>query len=522
MGKDRSEMGEGMHRTSAARGAALVTVLLFTALLLILITSMLTITGNEVVISGLQRDSVRAMELAQAALQEAVRRMEAGRPYARGFTSSLSPSASVTVVRLQVGAGAAYQEIRGTGTVGRAQRRLSMLVLQQQYGFPPNITFASSINEQGSADITAGDVYARTYIQYKNLPSDPNTLTYGGWRISKANPGARGPCYTHTQCAGPPVNQPTWYPGHRRTVQLLSASGQDLWNFQVAAQATSCAIPSPYNTMTFSGTLQTEQSVANWPRYGFDRDDPDGGGPLPSQLDPTLFPCGLPYKWEPEPVLDESGSPAGTKYFKTLIFEEWFANYWRFDESKIAFIKRDGAACADPICLASGVEPNLAAYPEFGAVPPFPEVDTVTTNFDCKKSGGGTISSLPIACDDPSGVTSDLGCNYPQMSCSPPQDRAVAILLDGGNWLINANLKGHGTIIVNGNLVVNGDFEFWGTLVVNGTLELGAGNATVHGGLVAQNTLKISGNITVEGGPTISGSVPVGPSRIIGKAWWER
>ena len=210
-----------------------------------------------------------------------------------------------------------------------------------------------------------------------------------------------------------------------------------------------------------------------------------------------------------------------TRYIKSISFEQWFALYWRWDESKLTVVKRNGSACSDAYCLPSGFEPNLASYPQFGAVPPFPEIDTINGNFECRMTGGAVINSLPVTCTEPASTTSDLGCKYPQMACAPPADRPVMMVFDAGDYHINGNIQGHGTIVVNGNLVVNGNFEFWGTIIVNGTLTLGAGSAVIHGGLVADSTLRISGNITVEGGGTIT-NVPTGRSIVVGKAWWER
>src|SRR2546426_371359 len=89
----RSERGG-----SRDRGAALITVLLFVVLMFILITAMLTVTGNEIVIAGLQKDGMRATELAQAGIQEAIARVAIGRPYsgAGGWPSSLDPRWSTT------------------------------------------------------------------------------------------------------------------------------------------------------------------------------------------------------------------------------------------------------------------------------------------------------------------------------------------------------------------------------------------------------------------------------------------
>src|SRR2546425_12439980 len=130
------------------RGAALITVLLFVVLMFILITAMLSVTGNEVVIAGLQKDGIRATELAQAGLQEAIARVMNGRAYITGFCSALSPTPGcqagtpngvyVTVTQVYPGANAAYLQIDAVATgIGRATRHLTALVLQQVLAFPP-------------------------------------------------------------------------------------------------------------------------------------------------------------------------------------------------------------------------------------------------------------------------------------------------------------------------------------------------------------------------------------------------
>src|SRR2546426_7865798 len=185
------------------RGAALITVLLFVVLMFILITAMLTVTGNEVVIAGLQKDGVRATELAQAGIQEAISRVTVGRPYsgATGWTTSLDPRVTVTVTRVYPGANAAYLQIDSVASgIGRATRRVTALVLQEVVAFPPNVTFAASVTEQGSADISCGDAYSQTFLRYKNYPSNgcapPQTLTYAGYRISKTTPNDVPRCYS--------------------------------------------------------------------------------------------------------------------------------------------------------------------------------------------------------------------------------------------------------------------------------------------------------------------------------------
>src|SRR3989441_3484310 len=205
--KSRFRVSEFPRFRARDRGAALITVLLFVVLMFILITAMLTVTGNEIVIAGLQKDGVRATELAQAGIQEAIARVASGRPYtgAAGWASSIDPRVTVTVTRVYPGANSAYLEIDSTASnVGRATRRLTALVLQEVVAFPPNVTFANNVTEQGSAAIACGDAYSQTYFQYKDYPSNScggaASLSYTGYRLSKVNPGLVAACYTNAGC----------------------------------------------------------------------------------------------------------------------------------------------------------------------------------------------------------------------------------------------------------------------------------------------------------------------------------
>lgn len=549
------------------RGAALITVLLFVVLVFILITAMLSVAGNEIVISSLQRDGVRATELAQAGIQEAIRRVEMGRPYTLPFTSALDSRVNVSVTRVFPGTNSAYMEITATAAnIGAATRKLTALVLQQVISFPPDITFAYSVTQQGSAAITCGDAYSQTFIQYKNYPTpgagctEPPTLTYTGWRTSKINPSGVAPCYTNAGCraANPGnTNVERWYPGTRRTIGETTSAGQNILAFKANAEANGCAVLPPYNTVLPAGAkLQIDPDPGPatggaLPQYGFDTDDPTGT--VPSQLDPDLFPCGLPYEWLEELVFDEDGTPCGispvppsctapaTRWFKTIVFEEWFDNYWTFDESKMTAVKRGNGlgtqSCADTICVKANVgdpfptvQPDLLKYPEFGAVPPFPETQSITNNYDCKKSGGGVLDLLPTTCTRVDGTpapTDHLGCKMPEMAggyCGTLAQQKVFVLEcpPAGGWTINGTIKGHGTLVLDcDDVVVNGTFEYWGTIIVNGKLQAGTGNVIVHGGLAAVSTLQLIGNISVEGGGTVT-NVPTGHSLVIGKAWWER
>jgi hypothetical protein len=515
-----------MHITrDGEQGAALVTVLLFTVLTFILISSMLAVAGNEIFISALQRDGVRALDLAQAGLQEAVRRIEEDRPYRAGFTSSLSPNASVTVTQRVGGSSSAYLEVASTAVAGRATRRLTTLVLAYGIGMPPNILFGNSIEEFGQSNVSSGDIYARTFVQFREgeVTSGLRT-TYAGWRTSRCvdpekaptdackpaeYPAKIPPCYTHKQCvelnAGAQAD--SWYPGTRHAESDESTIGAD-----VKAQTLKCPAGGggtlPPDTVPGGAKAATafwngaawvpEANIGGQPLYGFDRDDRNWQGTgIPPQAVSAKLPCGLPYKWVQQTFPQEkSTEPVVTRWIKTVVFEQWFDNYWQFDPAQMTVTKKT----------------NLTTYPEMGAIPPLPAVSG--ENADITRTGGGVL-------DESSGF--DWGCKSPEMACSPAVDRPKLIFLNGGDWNITGNVFGHGTIIVNGNLQITGNFEYWGTIIVDGTVDvtLGAGNVKVHGGVASRTKTKLGGNTLVEGGTNIPSAL-TGRAAVIGKAWWER
>jgi hypothetical protein len=545
------------------RGAALVTVLLFVVLIFILISAMLAVSGNEAIVASLQRDSVQAEDLAQAGIQEAIRRVMYGR-YSAQFTSAIPcpstatwcgagwPGVTVTVTRVFIGTNAGYLQIDATATAGRATRHLTALVLQQVIAFPPNITFAASVASNGAATIACGDVYSSSYIQYKNYPTNtgagcttPPPISYAGWQMSKVTPGPVATCYSNSTCiTANPGNADVarWWPGTRVTAAASSTVGQAIQTFKNLTDPTkpTCGGAGPqYNgTMPGGAILQKDEapggSVKIW---GYDTDTPPAAQ---SQLVAGLFPCGLPYEYISTVVTDPVTGVAptngtcdatavpvqpavGCRWFKTVIFEQWFQNYWRFDQNQLSPVKRGNGSgtqgCVDAICLSGNVQPDLIAYPQFGAVPPFPDTSTVMSNYDCMlySAAGGTLNSFPQTGTKPNGSP----CTMTDLGTASNPGIFVLGCASGGSWTINGNLTGYGTLVMNCNTVINGTVTYYGTIIVNGQLQAGTGNVTVYGGLVALSTLQLIGNITVIGGGTVT-SVPTGTSNVFGKAWWER
>ncbi|OFV84921.1 MAG: hypothetical protein A2W26_00865 [Acidobacteria bacterium RBG_16_64_8] len=536
-------------------GAALALVLVFMVVLLILFAAMFAVTGNEIVISGLHRDGVRAMEAAQAGIAEGIRRIEHGRPGTApgaSFTASTSPAATVTIVPRDPGAASGYLEIQSTATVGRATRRLSTLIFAVPNPFNlPNILYGQNCAQQGNAaSVESGDVYCRTFVQYVQLPGDPNTLTYAGWRISKANPGALGPCQTHAACVS--LGQPNWYPATRRSVYENNPfTGQpDPVGGVLEAMRTSPGCVPNAGTLPAGAIAADGTNIGGQPEFGFDADDPDGAGPVPEQavepdpfvpagpagsspLPPKAFPCGLPFRWIAETFdsEDQDTPPDTTRYFKTVVWEHYFRYlYYRFDPPTEKWVPRSGASCTqgqiDRPCLAgTDKEPDLAAYRQFGAIAPFVPFDQLEQNYNLRLVGGGTINNgdpidLGLCNQGADGdiATCDGTGSYQRITvfdCEP--SGSCTYTLNGGG----GGFHGNGLLLVDGDLNVNGTVNWWGTIVVNGSLTLGSGNVRVYGGVVANSTAYLTGNIEVHAGGDVGNPI-TGGATVAPRSWWER
>jgi len=460
-------------------------MLLFLALSIIFVLTMLFTTGDEVVIAGFHRDGVRALDLAQAGIQEAIRRVEAGRPFINGFTSSMNPGVTVTVIRRYTGSNSSYLELQSIATVGRATRRLSSLALARAISFPPNTVTGASI--QSTSAMTSSDAYSQTWATYSSNPS-PNVF-YAGWRISASDPTSIPYCYTNAGCVSGSPSMPNWYPGTRQSVNQTSADGVDLVN-----QTNKCPAGGggTLPAATITGILATDSCSPSCTSvtknvYGFDT-DPSGSGPLAVS---ASLPCGLPYKYISKTFLAEDGSTNYTRLFKTIVFEQWLNNYWQFNEPQVAYVKTT----------------SLVNNPIYGTIAPFPDVPTDPTYYDRAVTGGGTISG-------------DLGCKYPEMSCTPAVDRPITVLFSGGNYTDGGTSQGHGMMVVNGDITFqSSNFIYYGGLIVNGTATV-TNSATIYGGLIAKNIL-VSGTFSTPGGGAATGGI-LGRSVVVGKGWWER
>ncbi|HEY6101800.1 MAG TPA: hypothetical protein VI007_01090 [bacterium] len=556
------------------RGVALITVLLAMVLMLILISAMLAVARNEVTISAFHRDSVRALELAQSALDEGVRRMQGGHTIIPGFTASVGAgTAHVTLQGVGApGASSSFQEMRAEATVGRATRRLSYLVFTISNMLPPNIVFGYSLATQGSVDVTAGDLYSWTFVKYKRFPlcssaplpanCDLISYTYAGWGVRGINPNNTNWCYVRP-CASSPGDADEvdkWYPGTRRTMRrgqtiaaVINTSGcSDPALDSCSDTRRNAPIETLLNFACPGGAPGgTVGGIGGW--QASDRKQDNSGTILSTQ---PLYGCdsdNLAYTWVRETFDDDStASPPGQKsaWFKTVVYEDWFDRYFILDNNPAD----DGTpttCCVGAYRKRTSAEQlgghNLLTEPQYGAVPPFPDFAAMEASLNASEleaanrylTGGADLrnNSAP-------GNTLRLGCfasdsdgnGTPDMTCPGNQSDYAVVWLDNGDYWFggvglpistttcippNPGNGGHGTILIDGNLRANSKFEWFGTVFVNGIVERINGNVCIHGGLITRGTVETNGSLTVEGG-TSPGSAPLGAVTVVRKAWWER
>ncbi len=507
-----------------ARGAALVTVLLFMVLTFILITTMLVVNGHEILIAAYHRDSVRATDFAQAGIQEALARIQSGHVTSgpTSFTSSLNDLAGVAVGgSIAAGPSGSYREITATAPSGRAIRRITVVVLQGTALLLPNATLGDSILQPGIPNrIERGDVYSKTFVQFQSNPPHPDTLTYAGWRISRCNDltcnnqGDTGFCYTHRDCS-----QERWYPATRLAESehalpdpasgFVGGGGLKLWgllhcvNGQPTADQTKVSGRLADDKFSDARAIPDDKCIpgcsANFEhlKFGFVRDDRAADGtPIPAQAVSPKLPCGLPYQWIQRDVKDETTGGTYRRLFQTVLFEQWLDHYWELVELPTPTYVRKLA---------------LVQYPEFGAVPPYPDFGLEAGQFD--------HVWRPSQVD-----VNRFGCHQVVgQPCSSGKDELVSVWING-NWTVDTPIQGAGIIVVDGDMTVvnlSAPFELWGTIIIRGKLTVQTGQMIIHGGFIAKDLVVLNGNLTIEGGGSVA-TVPVGLSTVIQKSWFER
>lgn len=595
------------------RGAALIIVLVFMVITLILITAVLAVTANEIQIAALQRDGVRALELATAGIQEAIARIVStpqrptdnlgpmadmdfcpastggGKPL--GFTSSLA-STDPSIIYQRFGVcgvltGSQYLEVRADVKVGQAVRKLSRIVRIFARNVPPEIVLAGIFGTQGSAE-TSGDTYTPESVVYK---TSPDGYTYSGWRVGKSNNPDKALadpddtavwCYGRTanptgtpgdgtkenehctqDTSGSPDADTRWYPGTRLAVSetnddpAIQQLVKNIKDLEAGTDPLTCAVPLAFQ-VTENGKRADATSydppAENIQLYGFDKDTDLVGLTLTNQAVTNKHRCGLPYKYVSRTFQIQDGKDTLTimRYFKTVIFEQWFDTYFDFCSKRLSFdgrctgnpqavVERNGAASCSDVCLVDGlgnslnIEPDLATNPQFAAIPPFPSEDflkNICNNSNpyvsavgsatiCEREDPLTLKSPVNKGDyelgDPSGVDEDT-CpktgGQPRIAYFEPASGATVKFASG--------MQGYGTLYIEGNAEFAGGFEYTGTIIVNGDVEFGGGTVTINGGLIVKGKVKGIGNLQLNASDCIGTTAFTDAPLVELGALWER
>ena len=505
----------------------------------------------------------------------------------KGFTTSLASSLNAQTEDLKVGicgagTGSQFLEIRADATVGNAVRKLGRIVRITVTNIPPEIVLAGVVGGQGSQE-TNGDTYSPETVIYKN---SPDGYTYSGWRIGQdSNPdsGLRQPNNSSVWCYGRTAN-PTgspgdgsaenalcdqdtpddsrWYPGTRLAISESDAdSASDVTAIRTNNETT-CA-PAveapPAGAVTADDTRAfSAQQASGTPGfvnlYGFDT-DPDlvAVGDLRYQAMTNKHPCGLPYKYIPRTFnidCTSSGPNATpgcsggqltiTRYFKTIIFEDWFETYYQIQVNPQSVTERDGTACTD-VCLGGALntqitlEPDIKNNPQFAAIPPFPSTVFLTNICEnanpyvaasgvttlCGRANPSSLKSPVTGGDydlgDPSGVNDD-SCpttgGTPRIAYFKPAS--------GDEVKFSSGMEGYGTLFIDGDAEFAGGFTYTGTIVVTGNVEFGGGTVTINGGLIVKGKVSMTGNLTLNASDCVGTTVFADLNVVELGALWER
>ncbi len=458
-----------LHR--GEQGAALIIALLFLVVTQIFLLTMLHINSNELIISRVHQASVVALDHGQAGLQEAINRSQGGHPAVGSFSSSLDPwggngGTQVSMAVLSSGTGAGIRPMTYVATA-QSQYRLAARRLSQVFTayssllLPNNIVWAEAFNESSAAAINQGDTYSRSYAIWKENPPPtsmcqptwPNGncpyTNYSGWFVDYLDQNGAHRCFTHADCGVEPQNN--FFPGMRRTEYAASSIALD-----IAQNVTDCT-----GVGTSTGVLQTDKTLTTQtvPTYGCEAD-------------------GLRYRWVASNVTDPKNGVTYTVLFKTIIWEDWFATYVKYDRllQKVVFTgTRDQMAIPAQLPTASFKASAAQVLP------------------------AGTDLALV-----------DLG------TASNPR-----VVYVEGDAVVNSAKIGYGVLIVNGALAAKADFTFNGTVIVQQGVSVTSGTFVVNGGFIVRTLAQISGQFNLYGGGAIQ-SPAAGPMAIDKQAWFER
>ena len=188
-GGKRSErwvVAEVRRAVTADRGTALITALITLTIMGFFLIGFQQLNQSELVFAGYSRADVMALNVAEAGVQEAMKRLNlfGATPGVTCFlnsmttgatcaSSTLTPNTNTVAYQAPLSANSSVFPILSTATVNgatRAVRILERATLQAGYG---DIILAPQVTFQGDASPVTGDTYATLSIVLKSLAKSP-------------------------------------------------------------------------------------------------------------------------------------------------------------------------------------------------------------------------------------------------------------------------------------------------------------------------------------------------------------
>jgi len=216
------------------RGTALITALIMLTVLGMFLFAFQTMNQNELIFAGYSRNSTLAFNIAEAGVQEGIKRLNlfGAAPGVTCFTNSMtsgavcagstsSPNANTVVYQARLSSNAALFPILSLATSGgatRAVRVIEQAVYKTGFG---NVIVGPQIVFQGNASPITGDAYAVTSLQFQQLSKSPSPGA-GATATNLVSPQALAGTKISVQAGGP--GPYTYECGNNSTTEVAPTS----------------------------------------------------------------------------------------------------------------------------------------------------------------------------------------------------------------------------------------------------------------------------------------------------------
>ena len=232
---DTRREGALMRRAAGGeRGTALITALIMLTVLGLFLFGFQTMNQNELVFAGYSRNSTLAFDVAEAGIQEGIKRLNlfGANPGATCFVNSMTtgaacagttsnPNANTVVYQARLSSNAALFPILSLATSNgatRAVRVIEQAIYKTGFG---NVIVGPQIVFQGNAQPITGDAYAKTSLQFQQSSKAPSPGA-GATATNLVSPQALAGTTISVQAGGP--GPYTYECGNNSTTEVAPTS----------------------------------------------------------------------------------------------------------------------------------------------------------------------------------------------------------------------------------------------------------------------------------------------------------